>query len=63
MFTTVYLLVVMLVVQCINIWVSVGFIVIYTVYVIVVVCQSSMAKGNDEEEENAQDAMKFYEIA
>lgn len=53
----------MLVVQCINIWVSVGCIVIYTVYVIVVVCQSSMAKGNDEEEENAQDAMKFYEIA
>lgn len=43
----------MLIVQCINIWVSVGFIVIYTVYVIIVVCQSKLAEGKDEEEENA----------
>jgi sodium/potassium/calcium exchanger 6 len=45
MLTTVYLLYAMLIVKCINFLISVGFIVIYTVYVIIVVCQSKMASN------------------
>ena len=52
----------MLIVGCINFLISVGFIVIYTIYVIVVVVQSKNLEG-DEEEEQAQDAMKFAQLA
>jgi Ca2+/Na+ antiporter len=52
MFTTVYLLFAMLIVKRINFVVSVGFIVIYTIYVIIVVCQSKNLE-NEEEDETA----------
>ena len=62
MLTTVYLLVAMLIVKGITFFVSIGFILLYTLYVIIVVCQSKNLE-NEEEEEVAQDAMKFAEIA
>lgn len=40
LFTSLYLIFAMLVVQGIDIYISIGFIVIYTIYVILVVCQS-----------------------
>ena len=62
MLTTVYLLCAMLIVKCINFLVSIGFIIIYTIYVIIVVCQSKNLE-NEEGDEKVHDAMKFAELA
>lgn len=49
--TMVYLLVCMLVIGYVNIYVSVGFILIYTVFIIIVLVQSKTVKAEDDKKE------------
>ena len=66
MITTLYLLVVILFIGHITLYVTIGFIVLYGIFVVTVVVQSKM-KGSSEEEDlqdrqDAQKALDFTEI-
>ena len=47
----IYLLVIMLVIGYVNIFVSLGFVIIYAVFIVIVLIQSKTVKSGDEKQE------------
>ena len=61
--TTSYLLFVLLVIKSITLWVSLGFILIYAIYVIQVMVQSNQEQEDDESQNLNVQASVFTHIA